>query len=243
MEKHFPINVAESVRQSLSASFRSDGAKCVPMLLIENSNVSNQKDIKAADMALQFYMAHGFVGDRSRMNVHGYPEILRDLQSPPPWVTVEMDDCVGDVSAARRMQLRPLVQQVQDDSDDIILQKFCDDQKQRWSEFKPPIAMDPELRRFSDEVAETDFRNLIALARLLGVELLRELYHALFYEIDGVYEDIIVSAGAPDILVWLPNSDSGFWFFSEVKARGDYLRPSQKSWLNRNWASFVATIW
>jgi hypothetical protein len=85
------------------------------------------------------------------------------------------------------------------------------------------------------KLEEERFREKIALARLLGVNL-ADLYKAIFYEIDGIYEDVLVSAGAPDLLVWFPSRDAGFWFLSEVKAPGDYLRESQKLWINQNWS-------
>jgi hypothetical protein len=238
------MDLAKAIQRCLSASSCTSDAKCFPVIWVNDSSYHKQKGEMAADAALRYYWAHGFAGDRSRMNQHGYAARLRDLQAPPPWVTVEMEDCEGDISDERRIQLRPFVQQVQGSSDEAILSRFRDYQKEKWDtvqavlerHFLYPRQGEESLFRekiIADE--EALFRQTIILARLLGVDVASSLYDAVFDEYDGIYEDILVSAGAPDLLVWLPNKNTGFWFLSEVKAPGDYLSKNQRAWLNQNW--------
>jgi hypothetical protein len=222
----------EAIQRSLAASFSTTGAKCFPVIQIDDSRYLRQTAKTAADAALCYYRAHGFAGDRSRVaSPYGYAKILRALLEPPPWVEVEMEDSVGDISEERRIQLRPLVQQVEDSSDDeVLLYRFREHRKKRAAYFqKLGVDSSPLEGRL-----EAAFREKVALARLLGVDVASSLHDAVFDQYDG-YQDIIVSAGAPDLLVGLPNIETGLWFLSEVKAPGDYLSENQRAWLNQNW--------
>ncbi|WP_158925140.1 VRR-NUC domain-containing protein [Acidisphaera sp. S103] len=231
------MKVREAIRQSLSASCRADGVKCFPTISIEPSGISIRRGKEpAADVALRYYLAHGFAGDRSRMNVHGYAKILRDLQTPPPWVTVEMEDSIGTLSPARALQLSPLSQQITDVDDGAILARFDEHQKQKWATTAEILKnVDSSFITSAMERDRQEFYNLIALGKILGPDRSSTLYEAVFDEVEEIYEDIIVAAGSPDLLVWSPDPERGFWFFSEVKAQGDSLSASQKAWLDQNW--------
>ncbi len=75
--------VPEIVRQCLSSCFRVSGATCVPMLLIERTANPERIGVgTAADRALDYFSTYGFVGDRSRVNVHGYGGLLRTSVAP-----------------------------------------------------------------------------------------------------------------------------------------------------------------
>jgi VRR-NUC domain len=222
----------EAVQRSLAASFSTIGAKCFPMIQIDDPRYHRRTAKMAADAALCYYRAHGFAGDRSlAASPNGYAAILRALLEPPPWVEVQMEDSVGDISAERSIQLRPLVQQVQDGSnDEVLLDRFREHRKKNAA-YLQKLGVDSSPL---EGLLETEFREKVALARLLGVDVANSLHDAVFDQYDG-YQDIILSAGAPDLLVWLPNAETGFWFLSEVKAPGDYLSETQRAWLNENW--------
>src|SRR5580704_11476564 len=130
----FPMNLSYGILKSLSASSCIDGAKCFPTVLIDDKRLLRLREElrgeSAADMALHYYRAHSFVGERSRMNEHGYAAILRELRAPPPWVTVEMEDCMGDISEERSAELRSLVQQVHAYSDEALLSRL----REHWEE-------------------------------------------------------------------------------------------------------------
>ena len=70
-----------------------------------------------------------------------------------------------------------------------------------------------------------------ALANALGSDGLDAVFDAVFD-----FDEFSVAAGVPDILVWLHTPNESCWFFSEVKAPGDSLRPSQAQWLGQHWA-------
>ena len=181
------MDVPETVRRFLSASSSTSGAKCIPMLLLDNSSALRAKGETTADKALACYMAYRFVGERSRMNVHGYASILRDLRAPPPWVTVEMEDCLGNISDERRTRLRPLVEQVCENTDDTILERFRAYQREKWTVLKAVLQSNLEVEQEACKFEEELFREKIALARLLGVKLAGRLYQAVFDEFDGIY--------------------------------------------------------
>jgi VRR-NUC domain len=228
--------VPEIVRQCLSSCFRASGPICVPMLLIERTANSERIGIgTAADRALDYFSTDGFVGDRSRANGYGYGGLLRELQSPPPWVTVEMEDCEEQVSAERNLELRALAEQIQNLTDEELLERFRGHKAELSKVLPEYVRTDLNFLKMKGELEQDSFRNLVGLARTLGSDLALALYRAVFHEVDGIYEDEIVTAGAPDLLIWLPDGASGFWFFSEVKAPGDCLRPSQIAWLKHNW--------
>jgi hypothetical protein len=227
-----PNNVIELVCRSLAASARAGAVTCVPTLLIErphgllswsSTNVST-----SSDLALAYYCSQGFLGDRTRMNLYGYPGLLRDLSNPPPWIEVEMEDVDGDISAERANELRSLVVQAQEHDEEWLVARYRSEQQYKSSVLER--FMGRPTASLVTETGADSFRELITLAKVLGVDLFDALYEAVFE-----FDEFTVAAGAPNLLVWLPRYEPSCWFFSEVKAPGDSLRMSQKGWLHQHW--------
>lgn len=64
----------------------------------------------------------------------------------------------------------------------------------------------------------------------MGVDGFARVYDSVFD-----FDEFDVKSGTPDLLVWLSVQSSSLWFFSEVKAPGDYLGNTQKGWLHEHW--------
>lgn len=182
----------------------------------------------SADWALRYYTLHGFSGDRTRMNLLGYPGLLRDLSSPPPWITVEPEDCDGDVSEDRASELRPLVEHAQESTVDALVSCYGSELESEafWMKHNFGRAMSAEAIKSRLD----SFRERIVLAKVLGSDAYYAIFDAVFS-----FDEFTIAEGTPDLLVWLPEPDRSCWFFSEVKAPGDSLRSSQKGWLHHHW--------
>jgi hypothetical protein len=162
------------------------------------------------------------------MNLDGYPRLLRDLSNPPPWIEIEMEDVDGDISEERANELRPLVVQAQEHDEQRLITRYRSEQQHRHSVLERLMGRPPAS--FVTEFGADSFRELLALAKTLGVDSFEAIYEAVFE-----FDEFTVAAGAPDLLLWLPGHEPSCWFFSEVKAPGDSLRVSQKEWLRRHW--------
>jgi len=208
------------IRQALSSSFDNSEAICFPTLWIANPVKTKSKGDDAANIALKFYKTNGLVGDIGDKNGYCYAAILRDLLLSSPWVK---DDCFWDTE--QKVKHRPFLLDAIENNDDTLLEKF----RCHYENIDPPFfGRESEITKM--------FCDKIALARLLGsMELFLNLYKSVFADVNGSPDGFFLAAGAPDLLVWYPDKDNGFWFLSEVKAHGDYLSHSQKSWLDRNW--------
>lgn len=159
---------------------------------------------------------------------------------------------IDEISKERDFQLRPLVRYAQEESEESLLEQF----RQYLSEQDEKINC--LLDRHGGPVIDAflsnkyrmneleNFKSLIALARQLGPGLAHDLEQILLYEFGDDSDGILVGAGAPDLLLWTRNGENEFWFFSEVKAPGDYLRATQKAWLTNHWrviqGHFLLTI-
>jgi hypothetical protein len=64
------------------------------------------KGFTAADTAIHAMQRQGFVADRTRMGLGGYPERLRQLQSAAPWIEVTPDDVELPLSDDRAAELQ-----------------------------------------------------------------------------------------------------------------------------------------
>jgi hypothetical protein len=158
------------------------------------------------------------------MNLYGYPGLLRELSSPPPWTQVKQEDIDDDISKDRAYELRPFVVHAQEQSEECLVARYRAKQQH--------VAALLNLPTYSDvaEAIMDSFRVLIGLAKVLGVELFDAIYDAVFK-----FDEFTLAPGTPDLLVWLPRQERSCWFFSEVKAPGDSLRNSQKEWLHKHW--------
>jgi hypothetical protein len=238
-----------AIQQSLFTSTASDGVKIFPALLIDRSQVG-QTTLCAADQALEYYRSIGLYGARSTRNIHGYGEVIRSLNREPPWVEgIRMDE-MDRISPERESQLRPLTVHVQEISDEVLFARFHQHLSDRHATLGPigkKLSLLDQTRTLLSQPTELDdFKSLVALARLLGPSLAYDLEQVLLYEFAEESSGVIVGTGAPDLLLWTPKGENELWFFSEVKAPGDYLRETQKDWIARNWelvhGHFLLTI-
>lgn len=241
-----PLDV---IRQSLSTSSAVDGTFTFPTILIDKSR-ERYPAINSADSALGYYRSVGMLGERSTKNEFGYGAIFRSLTSEPPWVeSIRMEE-MEEISPERDSQLRPFARHVQETSDDSLFQRFRHYLRKRNAIIKGITGVNPlssARRKQCGLPTELDeFKNLVGLARLLGTDLAFDLYRLLLCEFGADSSGIEVATGAPDLFLWTHSGDRGFWFFSEVKARGDYLSETQKDWTIRNCpllqGHFVLTI-
>lgn len=88
---------------------------------------------------------------------------------------------------------------------------------------KTRISHPPEVTQLLADIE----RKHDALRSALGEADLDAVLEAVFD-----FDEFTPAAGVPDILVW--SVDASCWFFSEVKAPGDSLRPSQTKWLKQH---------
>jgi hypothetical protein len=228
------MNARQMIQQSLSTSVAADGAIIFPTLLIDKSHV-RQTTLCAADQALEYYRSVGLFGERSTRNEQGYGEVIRLLNSNPPWVeSIKLEEMEG-TSTEREAQLRPLTKHAQETSDEILFEQFHQHLLKRDASFGFGRLLDQSCRAFGQPTELDEFKSLIALARLLGPDLAYDLGQRLLCEFGDDSSGLLVGTGAPDLFLWTPAGENGFWFFSEVKAPGDYLRPTQKGWLAQHW--------
>ena len=222
----------EVVRRVLSTRTVAGAAKFFPTVLLERPNgIKSWSSLgtgTSADWALAYYTYQGFMGERTRMNLFGYPGLLRDLSSPPPWVEVEPEDVDGDVEKERAAELRPLVEHAVEYTVDALVSAYRSelDSKAFWMKHNFGQASSPDVLKSSLD----SFRELVAFAKVLGLDAYYAIFEAVFS-----FDEFTIAEGTPDLLIWLPHSDSPCWFFSEVKAPGDSLRQSQKAWLRQHW--------
>jgi len=233
-------NVVGIIRRSLSVSARAGVATCLPTLLLRgNGPYQVTGQYTSADAALAYYCSQRFDANRTRMDTFGYPGMLRDLNSPPPWVEIEPDDVDGAVCQKRLHELRPLVEHAQDVSEETLVAqwKAMRDERCRSAKFVLGETSPTPMMAF----AEASFRQLLSLAKVLGTEKFEVVWRAVFD-----FDEFTPAAGVPDLLVWLPKSDPALWFFSEVKGPRDSLRATQKEWLYQHWGvvagHFLLTI-
>jgi len=178
---------------------------------------------------LAFYSSLGLDGDRTRKNLFGYPGLLRDLSNPPPWVQVEPEDIDGDLDAERARELRSLILHTQSSSDEELLALF----RAELESMNSPLSRFAGLPSISPVAVDNRiecFRELLSLARALSSDGFEAIYNAVFD-----FDEFEVKSGAPDLLLWLPDKTPPLWFFSEIKAPGDYLGTGQKGWLHDHW--------
>ncbi len=94
-----------------------------------------------------------------------------ELQSPPPWVTVEMEDCEEQISAERNLELRALAEQIQNLTDEELLERFRGHKAEQSKVLSKYVQIDPNFLKMKAEFEQDSFRNLVGLARTLGSAL------------------------------------------------------------------------
>lgn len=222
-------DLVEMIHHSLAASSAADSLTCLPAFLIQCPY--KQADLgTAADWALTYYSSIGLYGDRTRMNLWGYPGLLRDLSAPPPWVEVKPEDVDGDISHERALELRSLIMYAQEHSEEELVARYQASVEHKASVLQPFLGISPDANSIIIDFEADSFRQVISLAKSLGVETFEAIYEAVFD-----FDEFSVASGTPDIFLWLSGQGQSLWFFSEVKAPGDSLRNSQKAWLHEHW--------
>lgn len=224
--------MVDLLERSLSTSTRSSNVISFPSLLISLGEERRTKlattGANSADVAVGFFEQMGFRAQRTRMNVHGYPGLLRELMAPPPWVEIELNDCEGAVPPSRARALQPLFQIAVDVPHSELLARY-----RQHLEERGPFMQNLLPSQIHETVTSTSmdmFEGLLGLARCIGGSSFEDVCAAVF-----AYDEFPLFPGAPDLLVWRPDSNDGLWFFAEVKAPGDTLRESQRDWLKLNW--------
>lgn len=232
--------VISMIRNALAMSANIDQMYVVPQILIDVPRLTAINNLVSADIALGFLSNYGVRGGRVRMNLRGYPGILRELAQPPPWIKLEPEDCLGSISEERKQELQSLVYWV-----DRYGHQHLRDEHERWlDELERASIWDavifedtdfayraPSRRcdRLRDSRRES-FDDLLTLARLFGSEVFDCLFEAVFS-----YDEFTVAPGVPDLLIWVPHETAPLWLLAEVKAHGDYMSHEQKAWLCDHW--------
>jgi hypothetical protein len=234
--------LVEIIRKALAASTQVADVISIPTLLIDLPHGKQMYGkIPAADLAIDQFREHGFAADRTKMNLDGYPGLLRSLSEPAPWIEIEPDDVFGEVSEGRAFELRPLVERANSEETKKLFDERRAANKARnlyWKEL-----FGRERSSLGDVFAEEMFGELLALGKSIGCQDFEGVWDAVFE-----YDEFSVGPGAPDLLVWLLDSECPLWFFTEVKGPGDSLRKSQKDWIHQNWSAvgghfLITNLW
>jgi len=232
------------INSALSGSTKKKDICTFPVLLIPIKetywkcveNIGKRSE----ETAIFFFKKIGFNGDRTKINIGGYPEggypgIFRELYYPPEWVPkFESDEIDIPLSQKRERELRPLFYHVKElgvqrakkiyrDYKSNLLKEFFNLLKQPYSHIYQQI-LDLEIETFSI---------ILDLAHCLTENEFEDLIDALFLDPISGFDEFTLQPGAPDIFIF--DSESLFWFFAEIKGPNDYLRQSQKNWIRENW--------
>lgn len=175
-----------------------------------------------ADMAMEFLRLSGFKAERTRENLFGYPELFRELNKPPPWSGVTLEDVNRPIVEGPSGELRALYLHANETPLTELLNRFAEHEEQRAARLG--IELPPQYTRLGVEL----FEDKLVLARCLGTEDFEHLYEAVFD-----CEKLTRAVGAPDLFVWDP--EAGIWFFAEVKGPHDRLQGSHADWVRAHW--------
>ncbi|MEM3063507.1 MAG: hypothetical protein QW303_08205 [Nitrososphaerota archaeon] len=83
--------------------------------------------LRVEDAVLYWFLHMGFQGARTRHNIspyHGYQELFENLTAPPPWVHIEIDDCLEEISPERAKEIVPLYLQVHLHEENLLEEKY-----------------------------------------------------------------------------------------------------------------------
>lgn len=262
------IPLSEMLSGALRVARDSRDMIVFPTLLLGVESLPSEQTegtLSVEDRVLVWVRRNGLRGDRTRMNLNGYPGLLRDLFSPPPWIEVRVEDMEEDVAEERVLELRPLYVHCAEYGYDLLshyhafLEQQFEDQRDVLPTgfFKHDVPVDEayallaqygisfEKNLEPDKVLITvvnaqlllDLYDRIRFVEILGKDTVERVYWATFEinPIDGVVDDMNAKAGAPDLLVWSEDINNPFWSFIEVKGPGDRLRESQHAWVCKHW--------
>lgn len=105
------IPLSEMLLGALRVAWDSRDMIVLPTLLLGMESLPSEQTegtLTVEDRVLVWARRNGLRGDRTRMNLNGYPGLFRDLFSPPPWVEVRVEDTEENVAEERVLELRPL---------------------------------------------------------------------------------------------------------------------------------------
>jgi hypothetical protein len=126
--------------------------------------------------------------------------------------------CAGQPSKERLLELRPLIQQANETAAETLVSTFLSERRHARAVAERFLGVDSSpAQDLVDEASATAFRELVTLAKALGVETFDRIFEAVF-DLD-LGDEFSVAAGAPDLFIWRPTLTPAVWFFSEVKAR------------------------
>ncbi|HEC31790.1 MAG TPA: hypothetical protein ENI41_04795, partial [Deltaproteobacteria bacterium] len=194
-------HLIQCLRKLLEASCHIDATTLFPSIFIvipENElNETRKPGITMADLAVRYFLRLGLRCDRTRQNFYGYPGLLWELAAPPPWVEVILEDTEGPLSAEREAELRPLYVQANQTDPDILIEK-C----RKHLDFKRTMLKKVGLEELTSQamthLSIELFREQLELARCLGIKQCETLFDCVFEP----YDELIVTPGVPDLLVW-----------------------------------------
>jgi len=245
------MDISYAIRQALCANATSSEVEIFPALLIKYSSEDRTLD-SAAKQALEYYQINGLAGDLAKFeSANDYARSIRSVNSEPPWInSFKIEEVNGDISSEREFELRPLTRYVQDTNDEFLLKTFQNFLLERKARIEASLGFKTDKNdsfwSSNQKMEENEFRSLICLAKALGPEMAYDLEQILLCSFGPDSNGITLGAGAPDLLLWSLDEKNPFWFFSEVKAHGDYLNRNQKNWISNHWniiqGHFLLTI-
>lgn len=209
------MEIVENILQSLSIGQGSHPARLVPTLLID----AHCNPGFAEHTALEYFKKYGFEAERCYTNsAKGYVGLLHKLSDPPVWQN----------NVKQREFSLALIEQIRDTPEEKLLKTY----KEYNEEIGSVLPIPEDTKRQFNQQALQEFQSLISLGICFNSHSFEKVYRALFE-----YDEFRVNppAGAPDLLVWYRQGNSGFWFFTEVKGPRDYLSDIQWAWLYENW--------
>lgn len=220
------IDFQHKIWRSLEASSKIESVCVFPTIHVDWP-LKSQPGITSADSAMAYLSKLGFKSDRTRMNLYGYPGLFRKLNEPPPWIEVTQEDVEGDLTPARQEELQPLYLYAAQKSVNHLLSQFLKYRADMQNILKATGNVTP-LFPDAEGLLVDEFKENIKLVQCLGENNFQSLYEAVFE-----YDNLTAASGAPDLFVW--DTNTGIWFFAEVKGPHDYVRKSQLDWVNANW--------
>ena len=223
-----PSDFVQLLIQSLQLGRYTEEAIVVPSLLVPSDSLQGAgKRVKIEDLVLEWFLKNDLDGDRTRMDLYGYPGLFRKLYQYPPWTEVEMEESVSGVSEERAHELQSLYLHCLEYGEKLLetYREYLD-----LEEEQIPEAVRFLGKAYIDESKKSkllDLEREISLVRVLGLEAFESLYHAILTD----YDEFRTVDGLPDLFLWHPNPTYHLWFFAEVKGPKDRLRESQAAWM------------
>ena len=239
-----PIRAVESsqlktvIGQALDWSDRIGRALIFPTVLIKTDKVAGINKVEAADIALAYLQMHRIFADRVRMNIYGFPGLLRDLSNPPPWIEITPEDCLYPQSPDRQADCDALIAQLKRYGTNVILDRheeflLEENQRRAWTVAERGLGeRTPSVNRHLEDSKRQSFYEVVSLASSLELTEFDALRNSVF-----ALDEFTVAPGVPDLMLWFENSGEWTWALAEVKAHGDYLSHRQHEWLYENWST------